>query len=349
MTDFVIRQPDDWHLHLRDGEVLKSVISATAKWCARAIIMPNLLPPITTAEMAADYQKRIMEACPQDSAFTPLMTLYLTDRTDAGDVIQAAKDGVITAVKLYPAGATTHSQSGVTDIKHVMQVLEAMADSGVPLLVHGEVTDGDIDIFDREAVFIERILDPLRMRLPTLKIVCEHITTKTAADYVLSADGNLAATVTPHHLLMNRNALFMKGLNPYYYCLPVLKRETHRLALCAAVLKDTGKVFLGSDSAPHTDAAKLQSCGCAGIFNAPNCLPCLAQFFENAQSLDKLEGFTSIYGAQFYGLPVNENKITLKRLDAPQLPVPPFDTKEGPVHVFDPQMDVFWYLDIDAK
>ena len=251
--------------------------------------------------------RAFLAAVPAGDIFTPLMVLYLTETTCPADLQKGAEAGIISAVKLYPAGATTNSDSGVRDIEKVMPVLEKMAETGLPLLVHGEVTDSDIDIFDREAVFIERVLAPLREKLPELRIVFEHITTAQAADFVLSGDENLAATITPHHLIINRNAILAGGIKPHYYCLPVAKRESHRQALLAAVLADTGKVFLGTDSAPHIDAAKLQPCGCAGIFNAPNTLACLAQLFENHQALDKLENFTSIYGPEFYRLPVNED------------------------------------------
>ncbi len=342
MTELTIRCPDDWHLHLRDGAVMQAVLPHSASWCGRAIIMPNLMPPVTTSAMAEAYRARILAAVPAGDIFTPLMVLYLTETTCPADLQKGAEAGIISAVKLYPAGATTNSDSGVRDIEKVMPVLEKMAETGLPLLVHGEVTDSDIDIFDREAVFIERVLAPLREKLPELRIVFEHITTAQAADFVLSGDENLAATITPHHLIINRNAILAGGIKPHYYCLPVAKRESHRQALLAAVLADTGKVFLGTDSAPHIDAAKLQPCGCAGIFNAPNTLACLAQLFENHQALDKLENFTSIYGPEFYRLPVNEAAITLQRHETAQPVLAPVETAEGPVTVFDPQMEIFW-------
>ena len=267
--------------------------------------MPNLVPPVVTAAAAAAYRDRITDALDEGVDFTPLMTLYLTEQTNADDLAAAVKGGIATAVKLYPAGATTNSASGVKDINKVMRVLEVLAETGAPLLVHGEVTDPDIDIFDREAIFIERVLAPLHERLPQLKVVFEHITTRQAVEFVMAANDQIAATVTPHHLIINRNAYLAGGIKPHYYCLPVAKRETHRLALLDAVFTGTDKFFLGTDSAPHVDMAKLQPCGCAGIFNAPNTLACLAQLFDDAGCLDRLEGFTSVYGPQFYGLDVN--------------------------------------------
>ena len=341
-TKLQITTPDDWHLHLRDGPVMQSVLSYTSFWCKRAIVMPNLVPPVVTAAAAAAYRDRITDALEEGVDFTPLMTLYLTEQTNADDLAAAVNGGIATAVKLYPAGATTNSASGVKDINKVMPVLEVLAETGAPLLVHGEVTDPDIDIFDREAIFIERVLAPLHERLPQLKVVFEHITTRQAVEFVMAANDQIAATVTPHHLIINRNAYLAGGIKPHYYCLPVAKRETHRLALLDAVFTGTNKFFLGTDSAPHVDMAKLQPCGCAGIFNAPNTLACLAQLFDDAGCLDRLEGFTSVYGPQFYGLDVNSDKLTLVKHDTPQ-PVPqPVQTTEGAITVFDPQMDVFW-------
>ena len=338
-----IIKPDDWHLHLRDGPVMQAVLPQTTFWCNRAIIMPNLVPPVVSGADAAAYRDRISAALDKTgSRFTPLMTLYLTEQTDAGDLAAAVRSGIATAVKLYPAGATTNSASGVRDIDKVMPVLEVLAEAGAPLLVHGEVTDAEIDIFDREAVFIDRILAPLHDRLPNLKIVFEHITTKQAADFVRASGDGLAATVTPHHLIINRNAYLAGGIKPHYYCLPVAKRETHRQALLEAVFAGTNKFFLGTDSAPHLDPAKFQPCGCAGIFNAPNTMTCLAQLFDDAGCLDKLEGFTSVFGPEFYGLDVNDETRTLTKHDTPQ-PVPAaVQTADGPITVFDPQMDVFW-------
>ena len=341
-TKLQIIAPDDWHLHLRDGPVMQAVLPQTSFWCKRAIVMPNLVPPVVTAADAAAYRDRITDALEEGVDFTPLMTLYLTEQTNADDLASAVKDGIAAAVKMYPAGATTNSASGVKDINKVMPVLEVLAETGAPLLVHGEVTDPDIDIFDREAVFIERVLAPLHERLPQLKIVFEHITTRQAVEFVTAANFQIAATVTPHHLIINRNAYLAGGIKPHYYCLPVAKRETHRLALLDAVIAGTGKFFLGTDSAPHPDPAKLQPCGCAGIFNAPNTLACLAQLFDNAGRLDRLEGFTSVYGPQFYGLDVNNDQLTLVKHDTPQSVPQPLQTNEGEITVFDPQMDVFW-------
>ena len=319
-TKLQITTPDDWHLHLRDGPVMRSVLSHTSFWCKRAIVMPNLVPPVVTAAAAAAYRDRITDALDEGVDFTPLMTLYLTEQTNADDLAAAVKGGIAT----------------------VMPVLEVLAETGAPLLVHGEVTDPDIDIFDREAIFIERVLAPLHERLPQLKVVFEHITTRQAVEFVMAANDQIAATVTPHHLIINRNAYLAGGIKPHYYCLPVAKRETHRLALLDAVFAGTNKFFLGTDSAPHVDMAKLQPCGCAGIFNAPNTLACLAQLFDDAGCLDRLEGFTSVYGPQFYGLDVNSDKLTLVKHDTPQ-PVPqPVQTTEGAITVFNPQMDVFW-------
>ncbi len=314
MTDTItIRRPDDWHVHLRDGAMLKAVAPFTARQFARAIIMPNLSPPVTSAASAADYRKRIMAALPDDSDFTPLMTCYLTDDADADDIAKGHAEGIFTAAKLYPANATTNSAHGVTDVAHIMPVLERMQEIGMPLLVHGEVTDGNIDIFDREAVFIERVLEKLSSALPGLKIVFEHITTEQAVQFVDSSGPNIAATITPHHLHINRNALFAGGFRPHAYCLPVAKRERHRLALRKAATSGSAKYFLGTDSAPHEIHAKESACGCAGIFNAPYALESYAAVFDEEGALDRLEGFASEHGPRFYGLPCNEERVTLER------------------------------------
>ena len=314
MTDTItIRRPDDWHVHLRDGAMLEAVAPFTARQFARAIIMPNLSPPVTSAASAAAYRKRIMAALPENSGFTPLMTCYLTDDADVDDIAKGHADGIFTAAKLYPANATTNSAHGVTDVAHIMPVLERMQDIGMPLLVHGEVTDGDIDIFDREAVFIERVLEKLIRALPGLKIVFEHITTEQAVQFVDSCGPNVAATITPHHLHINRNAMFAGGIRPHAYCLPVAKRERHRLALRKAATSGSSKYFLGTDSAPHEVHAKLSACGCAGIFNAPYALESYAAVFDEEGALDRLEGFASEHGPRFYGLPRNEDKVTLER------------------------------------
>ena len=347
MTDtLTIARPDDWHLHLRDGAMLQGVAGHTAAHFARAIIMPNLVPPVVTGADAAAYRERIMAAVPGSLSFEPLMTLYLTEATVADDVAEAHASGLVKAVKLYPAGATTNSQSGVSNFDNVQGVLERMAEVGLPLCVHGEVTDPDIDIFDREAVFIERVLDPLRKRVPQLRVIMEHVTTADAVDYVRAdTSGNLAATITTHHLIINRNHILAGGIRPHYYCLPVAKRETHRLALRSAARSGDQRFFLGTDSAPHTDAAKLLPCGCAGIFSAPNTMSCLAHVFEEDGALDKLEGFASRNGPAFYKLPVNAKMMTLTKQSEP-VRYPEFiETGAGNVTVFDPRFDLFWRVE----
>ena len=308
-----ITRPDDWHLHLRDGAALASVLPHTARQFARAIVMPNLKPPVTTAADALAYRDRILAALPEGVQFEPLMTLYLTDNTDPDEIRRAQDTGFIHAVKLYPAGATTNSAAGVTDLKKCYKTLEVMQEVGMPLLVHGEVTDHDIDLFDREAVFIERVMRPLRRDLPALNIVFEHITTKDAAQYVAEAEGPIAATITAHHLLYNRNEIFRGGIRPHYYCLPVLKREEHRLALVTAATSGDERFFLGTDSAPHAIGAKESSCGCAGCYTALHAMELYTQAFADAGALDKLEAFASFNGPAFYGLPRNEGSITLVR------------------------------------
>ncbi len=314
MTDEItLTRPDDWHLHLRDGQVLADIVPHTAARFGRAIVMPNLKPPVTTTEKALDYRKRILEALPPGMSFQPLMTLYLTDNTTVEEIARAKSSGMVHAVKYYPAGATTNSDSGVTDIRRVYPVLEAMAEQGMPLLVHGEVTDPAVDVFDREAVFIERILLPLLADIPSLKIVFEHITTREAVDLVKQTPERLGATITPQHLMMNRNAIFQGGINPHHYCLPVLKRERHRQALVAAATSGDPRFFLGTDSAPHARTAKESACGCAGIYSAHAAMEFYAQVFDEAGALDKLEAFASFHGADFYGLPRNVGSITLVR------------------------------------
>jgi len=307
-----LTRPDDWHLHLRDGAALAAVLPWTARQFARAIVMPNLRPPVTTAAAALAYRQRILDALPEGLAFEPLMTLYLTDRTTPDEIRRAREAGVV-ALKLYPAGATTNSEAGVTDMRHVQPALEAMQREGVLLLVHGEVTDPDIDVFDREAVFIDRIMTPLRRDFPALKVVFEHITTREAAQYVAESGPETAATLTAHHLLYNRNALFMGGLRPHWYCLPVLKREVHRQALVAAATSGSPKFFLGTDSAPHASVLKEQSVCGAGCFTAPTALELYAEAFEAGGALDKLEGFASFHGPDFYGLPRNTGTVRLVR------------------------------------
>ena len=340
-----IRRPDDWHLHLRDGAMLAGVVGHSADHIGRAIIMPNLVPPVVTGEQAAGYRDRILAAAPAGAAFRPLMTLYLTESTDPDDVARAADSGLIHAVKLYPAGATTNSESGVRDIARVLPVLERMAEIGLPLLVHGEVTDGEVDIFDREAVFIERVLEPLRRRLPGLRVVLEHVTTAEGVDYVRSVETGLAGTLTTHHLIINRNAILAGGIRPHYYCLPVAKRERHRQALRAAAVSGDGRFFSGTDSAPHADPLKLAPCGCAGCYTAPVSLPCLAHVFEEESALDRLEGFVSLHGAAWYGMAPNEDRITLVREDHPVVYPAQVLTEAGPVTIFDPGFPIHWRIE----
>ncbi|MEO1169125.1 MAG: dihydroorotase [Pseudomonadota bacterium] len=322
MSDILtIRRPDDWHVHLRDGAILEAVAGYTARQFARAIVMPNLAPPVTTSATASAYRGRIMAALPEGSDFTPLMTAYLTDTIDADDLAAGHADGVFTAAKLYPAGATTNSDSGVTDVANIHTVLERMEAIGMPLLIHGEVTDSEIDIFDREAVFIERILEPLTGKFPALKIVFEHITTVDAVAFVEASGPNIAATITPHHCVINRNAIFERGIRPHAYCLPVAKRERHRLAVRAAAVSGSPKFFLGTDTAPHARGDKESACGCAGIFNAPFALESYASVFQAEGALDNFEGFASENGPRFYGLPLNKGTVTLRRapLDVPDM------------------------------
>lgn len=311
MQKITLTRPDDWHLHLRDGAVLSDLVPAAARTFNRAIIMPNLVPPVTNTSLALSYRERILAAKPEGSGFQPLMTLYLTNNTSPNDIRAAKQSGHIYACKLYPAGATTNSDSGVTDIANVYPALETMQEVGLPLLVHGEVTASHIDIFDREAEFIETILKPLIERMPKLRVVFEHITTAQAAEFVLNASHNVAATITVQHLMLNRNDMLVGGIRPHHYCLPVLKRETHRQALVAAATSGTGKFFLGTDSAPHTKDNKENACGCAGMFTAPAAIEWYAEIFEEADALDKLEGFASHHGPDFYGLPRNTETITL--------------------------------------
>ncbi|EON16935.1 dihydroorotase [Cupriavidus sp. GA3-3] len=310
-----ITRPDDWHLHLRDGAALAAVLPDTARQFARAIIMPNLKPPVTTVAQAQAYRARILAALPAGLQFEPLMTLYLTDNTTAEEIAAAKASGFVHGVKLYPAGATTNSDAGVTDIRRCYPALEAMQRAGLPLLVHGEVTDPSIDIFDREAVFIDRVMTPLRRDMPELKVVFEHITTKDAAEYVRDASGPVGATITAHHLLYNRNAIFTGGIRPHYYCLPVLKRETHREALVAAAVSGSPRFFLGTDSAPHARGLKEHACGCAGCYTALHAMELYAEAFDAAGALGKLEAFASFNGPAFYGLPRNTGTLTLERED----------------------------------
>ncbi|PHR58688.1 MAG: dihydroorotase [Robiginitomaculum sp.] len=329
----ILRQPDDWHVHLRDGEMLDAVVNFTARQCARAIVMPNLPTPVTDVQTAIAYRDRINAAVDKTHDFTPLMICYLTDATDPKEVERGFHEGVFTACKLYPANATTNSAHGVTDITKIYAVLEVMQNIGMPLLVHGEVTDADIDIFDREAVFIERVLKDVIVDFPGLKIVFEHITTKDGVDFVREAEANIGATITPHHLEFNRNAMLVGGMQPHYYCLPVAKRELHRLALRKAATSGSPKFFFGTDSAPHVVGSKESACGCAGLFNATHAIESYAKVFEEEGALDKLEGFASEHGPHFYGLPLNEKRIILDR--TPNLvpaTVPVMDTHIVPFH-----------------
>jgi dihydroorotase len=323
-TQLTITRPDDWHLHLRDGAALQAVVADTARQFARAIIMPNLRPPVTTTEQALAYRGRILEALAKaggnPATFTPLMTLYLTDNTSSEEIFRAHESGQVYAVKLYPAGATTNSDAGVTDLLgKCAKALEALEKCGMPLLVHGEVTDPSIDVFDREAVFVERVMKPLRRAFPALKVVFEHITTKEGAEYVRDAEGPIAATITPQHMLYNRNAIFQGGVRPHWYCLPILKRETHRQALVEAATSGSPRFFLGTDSAPHARGLKEHACGCAGCYTALHAMELYATAFDAAGKLDKLEGFASFHGPDFYGLPRNTGTLTLVR-EAYQVP-----------------------------
>lgn len=329
----VMRRPDDWHVHLRDGAMLQAVVDFTARQFARAIVMPNLSPPVTTPEAADAYRARIKAAVAPGVAFTPLMTCYLTDTINPEDVERGFAAGIFTAAKLYPAHATTNSSHGVTDIGHIRGTLETMQRIGMPLLVHGEVTDSHVDIFDREAVFIDRILAPLVKDMPALKVVFEHITTAEAAAFVEASGPNIAATITPHHLAINRNAMFEGGIRPHFYCLPVAKRETHRLALRRAATSGSPKFFLGTDSAPHAVEAKEAACGCAGVFNAPFALESYAKTFEEEGALDRLEAFASENGPRFYGLPLNEERVVLERAPVtPPAAIPAAATRIVPFH-----------------
>ncbi len=345
MTDQItITRPDDWHLHLRDGAMLRGVLPETTRHFARALIMPNLVPPVVTAADAMAYRDRILAALPEGAVFQPMMTLYLTETTDPADVAAAHSSGLISAVKLYPAGATTNSHAGVRDLDKVLPVLEKMAEIGLPLCTHGEVTDPAVDIFDREAVFIDTVLDPLRRRLPTLRVVMEHITTEQGVAYAQTGGNTLAATITTHHLVLNRNHILAGGIRPHYYCLPVAKREKHRAALVTAATSGAAAFFLGTDSAPHTDALKEQACGCAGCFTASNTLPILAQIFDDHTALDRLEAFCSTNGAAFYGVARNTGRLHLVKHKAAQTCPDKIFTESGPVTVFDPGFAVYWHV-----
>lgn len=342
MHEITLRRPDDWHLHLRDGDMLKAVLPETSRHFGRAIVMPNLLPPVVTSADAGAYRARIMAALPADDDFTPLMTLYLTEGTDPDDVEAGFAEGLITAVKLYPAGATTNSASGVKNLDNAMPVLERMARIGLPLSVHGEVMTPEVDIFDREAMFIETVLDPLRVRLPELRVTMEHVTTEEGVHYIMASDANLAGSITIHHLIINRNAILAGGIRPHYYCLPVAKREKHRQSLRKAAASGHPRFFLGTDSAPHIDPLKENACGCAGCFTASNALSCLAHVFEEEGALDRLEAFTSLNGPAWYRLPTNEETIRLVRRNEPVRYPARIETGAGPVTVFDPMFDLYW-------
>lgn len=339
-----IPRPADMHLHLRDGAMMAGVLPETTRHFGRAIIMPNLVPPVVTMADAQAYRLRILAALPKGAQFQPLMTLYLTEGTDPADVAAAHAAGVIHAVKLYPAGATTNSHGGVRDIARVLPVLEKMAEIGLPLCLHGEVTDPDVDIFDREAVFIDTVLDPLRRRLPQLRVVMEHITTAEGMAYARTGGDNLAATITTHHLIINRNHILAGGIKPHYYCLPVAKRETHRLALRAAATSGEARFFLGTDSAPHIDALKEQACGCAGCFTATNTMPLLAHVFEEMGALDKLAGFAATHGPAFYRLPASDQTLTLTKSGNPTIWPEKLITGAGPVTIFNPGFPVYWQV-----
>lgn len=345
MTRLTIRRPDDWHLHLRDDAMMRGVLPESVRHFARAIVMPNLIPPVVTGAQAATYRDRILAALPDRSDFRPLMTLYLTEDTDAEDIAAAHASGIVQAVKLYPAGATTNSASGVQDFGKIRSVLEKMAEIGLPLCVHGEVTDPEIDIFDREAVFIDRVLDPIRRATPGLRVTMEHVTTSDAVDYVSGADGSIGATITTHHLMINRNHMLVGGIRPHYYCLPVVKRASHQQALRRAATSGNPRFFIGTDSAPHNDANKECACGCAGVFSATNTLSCLAHVFEEENALDRLESFASLHGPAHYGLPPNEDTITLVK-DADPVAYPEkIKTGAGPVTLFDPGHPLHWRVE----
>ena len=343
MTRITLPRPDDWHLHLRDGAMLSGVLPETTRHFARAIVMPNLVPPVVTGAEAAAYRDRILAALPEGATFEPLMTLYLTETTDPADVAAAAASGLVKAVKLYPAGATTNSHSGVRDFDKVRAVLEKMAEIGLPLCVHGEVVDPAVDIFDREAVFIETVLDPIRRATPGLRVVMEHITTKDGVDYARSQGDDLGATITTHHLILNRNHILVGGIKPHYYCLPVAKREHHRLALREAATSGEARFFLGTDSAPHVDPLKECACGCAGCFTATNTMQLLAHVFEEEGKLASLSAFASENGPRFYRLPVNTATLTLEKTATPATWPAKIETGAGPVTVFDPGFPVFWH------
>jgi len=344
MEEIEIIKPDDWHVHFRDNEILKAVVPETTRHFARSIVMPNLIPPILNAKQAIEYKKRIEKAIPLTDNFEPLMTIYLTEETNKNELKQAYKDGAIFAVKLYPAGATTNSDSGVKDIEKIMPVLEMMSEINMPLLIHGEVTDKNIDIFDREKVFIDTKLDFICKEIPSLKITLEHITTKEATEYVKEGNKNLAASITPHHLALNRNAMFVGGIRPHNYCLPILKRETHRKTLIDAAVSGNEKFFLGTDTAPHLTKDKESHCGCAGVFNATYSLQILTQLFDNHKALPKLEKFTSINGANHYSLKTNNEKMLMVKTNQTLSFKEYLYIEEQKIKIFKPDFPVFWTI-----
>ena len=339
-----IVRPDDWHLHLRDGAMLHTIVGFSAAVFGRAIVMPNLLPPVRVPAEAEAYRARIRAALPDGHPFEPLMTAYMTDSADPADIGAGFESGAFHAVKLYPAGATTNSEMGVTRMAAIRPVLAEMEKIGMPLLVHGEVADPAVDVFDREAVYIERVLEPMRRDFPGLKVVLEHVTTVDAVEYVRAAESGLAATITPHHLMINRNAIFRGGLRPHMYCLPVAKRERHRLALRAASVSGDSRFFLGTDSAPHTRRDKEADCGCAGIFNAPNALQCVAQVFDEEEALDRLEGFVSRAGPEFYGMAPNSDRIVLEKGVVSEAPRERVGVADHAIRVFDPDTPIYWRI-----
>ena len=342
MKEIKIIKPDDWHVHFRDNDILKAVVPETTRHFARSIVMPNLIPPILNAKQAIEYKKRIKKAIPLRNIFEPLMTIYLTEETNKNELKNAYETGAVFAVKLYPAGATTNSDSGVKDLKKIMPVLETMAKIGMPLLIHGEVTDSNIDIFDREKVFIDEKLDFICKELPKLKITLEHITTKEATEYVKEGNKNLAASITPHHLALNRNALFVGGIRPHNYCLPILKKEIHRKTLLEVAVSGNSKFFLGTDTAPHLTKDKENACGCAGVFNATYCLPILAQIFDNEHSLHNLEKFTSINGADHYNLNTNKDTILISKSSEKLNFKKYLYLEKQKIKIFEPDFPVFW-------
>ena len=344
MEEIEIIKPDDWHVHFRDNEILKAVVPETTRHFARSIVMPNLIPPILNAKQAIEYKKRIEKAIPLTDNFEPLMTIYLTEETNKDELKSAYENAAVFAVKLYPAGATTNSESGVKDIKKVMPILEMMSEIGMPLLIHGEVTDPNIDIFDREKAFIDQKLDFICKKLPELKVTLEHITTKEATKYVQESNKNLVASITPHHLALNRNALFVGGIKPHNYCLPILKRETHRKALIKAATSGNRKFFLGTDTAPHLIKDKESTCGCAGVFNATYCLPILAQIFDNENNLHNLEKFTSINGAYHYNVQTNKDTILMSKSSEELNFREYLYLEKQKVKIFKPDFPVFWTI-----